>query len=64
MVRHDRTGKFAPLEADPEGRWTVHYDTYFEASPRLAPEHRYTNHFATCPGAERHRAATTTGAPA
>lgn len=57
MVRHDGTGKYAPLERDPQGRWTVVHDKYFEASPKLAPEHRYTNHFATCPGAREHRKA-------
>ena len=55
MVRHDTTNRYAPLEPDPAGRWTIVHDKYFEASPRLAPEHRYTNHFATCPGAADHR---------
>lgn len=51
FARHDTTGKHAPLERDPNGRWTVVHETYFQAAPTVAAEHRYTSHFATCPGA-------------
>lgn len=56
FATHDGTGKPAPLERDPDGRWTIVHPQYFLAGPNVAPEHRWTNHFATCPGADAHRA--------
>ena len=64
FARHERTGKPAPLEPDPAGRWTIVHPHYFEASPNVRPEHRYTNHFATCPAAARHRAPSSAGSTA
>jgi hypothetical protein len=57
FARHSRT---APLERDPAGRFTVVHPNYFLASPNIAAEHRWTNHFARCSGAARHRSTTTT----
>lgn len=64
FARHSETGKLAPLEPDPAGRWTIVHPHYFLASPNVAPAHRWTNHFATCPGAAGHRKSTTEGARA
>lgn len=57
FATHERTGKAAPLERDPEGVWTIVHPQYFRAGPKVAPDHRWTNHFANCPGAAAHRAA-------
>lgn len=64
FATHSRTGKAAPLERDPAGRWTIVHPHYFLASPNVAPEHRWTSHFATCPGAAGHRQTPTKGATA
>ncbi|MGE0025674.1 MAG: hypothetical protein AB7O78_01545 [Thermoleophilia bacterium] len=58
LARHDQTGRWAPLQPDPEGRWTLWHEEYFEASPRLSAEHRFTSHYAVCPrGADQQDAA-------
>lgn len=60
FAQHSRTGKRAPLEPDPAGRFTIVHPHYFQAGPNVAPEHRWTNHFATCIGAAEHRKTTPT----
>ena len=60
FARHSRTGKLAPLERDPAGRWTIVHPHYFKASPNVAAGHRWTSHFATCVGAAGHRKTTPT----
>lgn len=59
FARHSRTGRMAPLERDPAGRFTVVHPDYFLASPNIAAEHRWSSHFARCPGAARHRSTPT-----
>jgi hypothetical protein len=55
FAEHSRTGRHAPLQPDPAGRWTIVWPHYFLASENVPPEHRYTSHFARCPGAAGHR---------
>lgn len=61
MLRHERTGKFAPIDRDPSplGNVIVNEDgtyrlkTKDNPAPEGAPLH--TSHFATCPQASRFR---------
>lgn len=55
FYRHSTTGRSAPLQPDPVGRWAVVGDAYFAATANLAPAHRFSSHFATCPSASAHR---------
>lgn len=52
---HDRTRKLAPMEQDDAGQWTIVNGVYFKPARPPAPQHRYTNHYATCPNARAHR---------
>jgi hypothetical protein len=54
-VVHQRTGRPAPLELDPEGGWEIEGEAYRLASPDTPRGRWYTNHFGTCPEASRFR---------
>ena len=64
MVEHERTGKRAPINADPVPDGNIVFDLYddgqvayriLEIGDRANFAPRYTSHFATCPNSNAHR---------
>lgn len=57
FAKMERTGKYAPFEADAEGEWIIvdgvasHQGKVPEWQPPERSLPRWTSHFATCPDA-------------